>query len=453
MSRTLKSYSLTRRLSFIIIVTTICLWAVSLICTYWEIERATNKIFDESLAETGHALLSTTVNSIEVAGTKQTFLETAQSEHYSQIIFQLWHKDGHLIYRSVGVGTEPFLNQTGFGWIKLDGKFYRTYSVWDQTHTVEVQIAQIWQVNKLIQSSTIIFLLILSFIFLPLLSGLIYRIIKLNLTSVQEISQHLEKRSIDNLYPLNQPVPKEIEPMVRSLNTLLEEISESMEREKRFTSNAAHELRTPLASIRVHAQVLKNARSKEEIDNAVTDIISGVDRASRMISQLLTLARLAPNQVQEKIQLDLIDVINNTISSMLFKIQKSGVQLECELASAPIEGQPDQLEIMLRNLIDNAILYRRKDVVSIIKIECGVSEGKSYVKVEDNGIGIPTEKIPFVFQRFYRVDTISEAIGSGLGLSIVKQIVELNHGEIEIYPSSYHHGCTFIVKFDTFSLL
>lgn len=449
MARTLKSYSLTQRLSLIIIVATICLWAVSLICIYWEIERATNKIFDESLAETGHALLSTTVNSIEVAGTKQTFLEKVHSEHYSQIIFQLWHKDGHLIYRSVGVGTKPFLNQTGFGWIKLDEKLYRTYSVWDQTHTVEVQIAQIWQVNKLIQSSTIIFLFILSFIFLPLFGWLIYRIIQQNLASVRELSQHLAKRSSENLYPLHQSVPQEIEPIVRSLNTLIEEISESIEREKRFTSNAAHELRTPLASIRVHAQVLQHARSKVEIENAVTDIISGVDRASRMIFQLLTLARLSPNHVQEKIQLDLVDVINSTISSMLFKIQKSDVQLECELTSALVEGQPDQLEIMLRNLLDNAILYRRKDVASIIEIGCGVSEGKSYIKVEDNGIGIPAEKIPFVFQRFYRVNTVSDPIGSGLGLSIVKQIVELNHGEIEIHPSSYHHGCAVIVKFNT----
>ncbi|EXB30059.1 his Kinase A domain protein [Acinetobacter baumannii 1419130] len=399
-------------------------------------QRAANNIFDKSLAETAHALLSTTSSTLEGRVPDHTVIEKAQGEHYNQIIFQIWHKNGNLIYRSVGVDTHPFVQQAKFGWIKIHNQTYRSYSIWDNTHTIQVQIAQVWTIRQDIQSDMLLFLIVVSGFFLPLLSWLIIRTIRSHLATVFSISQNLEKQSIEHLKPINPIVPKEIEPLVNSLNTLLSEIAESMQREKRFTSNAAHELRTPLAAIRMHAQVLLSARSTEEARESAQDIMIGIDKASRMITQLLTLARIEHLDERSEVSVDLCIIIQKTLTLMDFKIVKENIDIQLDLKPAPILAKAEHLEIILRNIIENAIIYRSQNGISIIKITCGCIENRTFFQVEDNGVGVEEEKMPYILQRFYRANQNSSVIGSGLGLSIVKQMVDLYHGKIEVSQAS-----------------
>lgn len=448
MTAAIRSYSLTQRLSIILLMITTSVWLGSLGCIYWGMQRTANNIFDKSLAETAHALLSTTLSTLDGKVPQHTAIEKIQGEHYDQIIFQIWHRDGQLIYRSVGVSTQPFVQQTGFGWMNIHGKNYCSYSVWDSTQTIQVQIAQVWTIRQDIQKDMLLFLILVSIIFLPLLSWLIFRIVRSQLSTVYNISQNLEKQSIEHLKPIHPIVPKEIEPLVSSLNTLLSEIAESIQREKRFTSNAAHELRTPLAAIRLHAQVLQGARSATESQEAAQDIIAGVDKASRMITQLLTLARLEPNAIQQKSQIDLVNIVQTTIVMMDFQCQQVGGKFQLQLASAPVYVQQDQLEIMLRNLLENALIYRHPDRAAIIQVSCGISQNKAFIQVEDNGLGIEPEQMSFVFQRFYRIHQTSEVIGSGLGLSIVKQIVDSHQGTINIHSASSGHGLVIRIEFE-----
>lgn len=436
MPNLIRSYSLTRRLSLILLAITTSVWVGSLGCIYWGMQRAANNIFDKSLAETAHALLSTTSSTLEGRVPDHTVIEKAQGEHYNQIIFQIWHKNGNLIYRSVGVDTHPFVQQAKFGWIKIHNQTYRSYSIWDNTHTIQVQIAQVWTIRQDIQSDMLLFLIVVSGFFLPLLSWLIIRTIRSHLATVFSISQNLEKQSIEHLKPINPIVPKEIEPLVNSLNTLLSEIAESMQCEKRFTSNAAHELRTPLAAIRMHAQVLLSARSKEEARESAQDIMIGIDKASRMITQLLTLARIEHLDERSEVSVDLCIIIQKTLTLMDFKIVKENIDIQLDLKPAPILAKAEHLEIILRNIIENAIIYRSQNGISIIKITCGCIENRTFFQVEDNGIGVEEEKMPYILQRFYRANQNSSVIGSGLGLSIVKQMVDLYHGKIEVSQAS-----------------
>ncbi|ENW85060.1 ATP-binding protein [Acinetobacter guillouiae] len=436
MPNLIRSYSLTRRLSLILLAITTSVWVGSLGCIYWGMQRAANNIFDKSLAETAHALLSTTSSTLEGRVPDHTVIEKAQGEHYNQIIFQIWHKNGNLIYRSVGVDTHPFVQQAKFGWIKIHNQTYRSYSIWDNTHTIQVQIAQVWTIRQDIQSDMLLFLIVVSGFFLPLLSWLIIRTIRSHLATVFSISQNLEKQSIEHLKPINPIVPKEIEPLVNSLNTLLSEIAESMQREKRFTSNAAHELRTPLAAIRMHAQVLLSARSTEEARESAQDIMIGIDKASRMITQLLTLARIEHLDERSEVSVDLCIIIQKTLTLMDFKIVKENIDIQLDLKPAPILAKAEHLEIILRNIIENAIIYRSQNGISIIKITCGCIENRTFFQVEDNGIGVEEEKMPYILQRFYRANQNSSVIGSGLGLSIVKQMVDLYHGKIEVSQAS-----------------
>lgn len=352
MPNLIRSYSLTRRLSLILLAITTSVWVGSLGCIYWGMQRAANNIFDKSLAETAHALLSTTSSTLEGRVPDHTVIEKAQGEHYNQIIFQIWHKNGNLIYRSVGVDTHPFVQQAKFGWIKIHNQTYRSYSIWDNTHTIQVQIAQVWTIRQDIQSDMLLFLIVVSGFFLPLLSWLIIRTIRSHLATVFSISQNLEKQSIEHLKPINPIVPKEIEPLVNSLNTLLSEIAESMQREKRFASNAAHELRTPLAAIRMHAQVLLSARSTEEARESAQDIMIGIDKASRMITQLLTLARIEHLDERSEVSVDLCIIIQKTLTLMDFKIVKENIDIQLDLKPAPILAKAEHLEIILRNIIE-----------------------------------------------------------------------------------------------------
>lgn len=447
MDSPVQSYSLTRRLSLCIVLATVSMWLVSLSFIYLEVKQRSEAIFDQSLAETAHSLLSIASSTIPNQAPEQTILEDANSQHYDHIVFQLWNQKGQLIYRSVGVGTQAFIHQAGFSWVKIDGKLFRAYSVWNTTKTLQVQIAQIWQIRQEMQHAIIIFLLILTVIFLPLLCWLITIIIKKNISTIHKVSEKIKKQSAGSLYPIQESLPEEIRPMVLSLNTLLVEISESMAREKRFTSNAAHELRTPLSAIRVHAQVLQHARTPEEANNAISDIILGVDKASRMISQLLTLARISPQVQQENKCLEVSALINSVLAMLDFKIQQANITIIAALEPSYIDAQPDQIEIMLRNLIDNAIIYRSTTQPAVIKVSCTVIAGKCVVRIEDNGIGIPPDKVTLIFQSFYRVNQASSVIGSGLGLSIVKQIVDLNAGKMTVSPTETGQGTTFEIQF------
>lgn len=448
MTEMIRSYSLTQRLSVILLLITTSVWIGSLGSIYWGMQKTANGIFDKSLAETAHALLSTTLSTLDGRVPEHTAIEKIQGEHYDQIIFQIWHRDGQLIYRSVGVATQPFVQQADFGWINMDDKTYRSYSVWDSTHTIQVQIAQVWTIRQDIQQDMLMFLFLVSVIFLPLLSWLIFLTVRSHLSAVYSISRNLEQQSIEHLHPIHPVVPKEIEPLVSSLNTLLSEIADSIQREKRFTSNAAHELRTPLAAIRLHAQVLQSARSAAESQEAAQDIVTGVDKASRMIAQLLTLARLEPNAMQAKNHVDLVNLIQSTVSMLDFQFRQAGIDLQLQLDSAPIYAQPEQLEIMLRNLLENAVIYRHPELAPIIKVSCGVAQAKVFLQIEDNGIGMDPEQIPLVFQRFYRINQASAVIGSGLGLSIVKQIVDSHQGNIEISAAPSGIGLVIRIEFE-----
>ncbi|TCM61150.1 two-component system sensor histidine kinase QseC [Acinetobacter calcoaceticus] len=440
------SYSLSKRLSLIIIVATASIWVLSLIFIYWQMQRTANQIFDQSLAETAHSLLSTSLSTLDTGNIKQTAIEKIDDEHFHNIVFQLWNKNGQLIYRSVGVEQQPFIQSNGFSWINMNGDVYRGYAVWDSQHQVQVQIAQLWKIRQQIQYSSLLFLLMMLVVFLPLLSWLIIYIVNKNLSAVHRISESLEKQSVEHLRPIQHAVPNEIMPMVNSLNSLLLEIADSIDREKRFTSNAAHELRTPLSAIRVHAQVLQNARSPQEAEDSIRDIILGVDKASRMITQLLTFARLSANSTQENNPIDLSKLIQNALDTMAFKLQQASVVIECHLESALISGQIDQIEILIRNLLENALSYRRKDSLPRIKISCGRNADTAFMQIEDNGIGIAATELPFIFQRFYRINQSSSVIGSGLGLSIVKQIVEQHQAHIEVFPAA-QTGVVFKISF------
>lgn len=271
---------------------------------------------------------------------------------------------------------------------------------------------------------------------LPLLALLVWVAVGMGLLPLQQMVNFLKNRDPDNLAPLVlAPLPSELEPMAASLNRLLQQVNVLLEREKRFLADAAHELRTPLAVLRIHAQNAVSAASAEERDAALAQLIGGVDRATRVVTQLLTLARLEPNAVQLAMQtFDLAAFVRQELAELIPLALERDQELTLELddtADLLLRGDAPSLGILLQNLVGNALQYTPEGGRIQIALQ---GQGDSLLlSVQDSGPGVPQEQREQLFQRFYRQ---GPGQGAGLGLSIVQRIVELHRGEISLHTAA-----------------
>ena len=227
-------------------------------------------------------------------------------------------------------------------------------------------------------------------------------------------------------------MPEEIASLVDELNRLLLRLKQTLDREQRFASDAAHELRTPLAALRTHAQVALKATDNPAVITALGKVMTGVERSTHVVQQLLTLSRLVPgSSLDNQTDTDVVNIARETISDIIpIALEKNiDLSLEAEQEHIHITANGITLGIMMRNLVDNAIRYtpdNGKVVVAIFEDMTSVT-----LQVTDNGPGIPPKLRARVFERFFRV-LGTKAQGSGLGLAIVQQIAGLHHGQVKL---------------------
>jgi two-component system sensor histidine kinase QseC len=217
---------------------------------------------------------------------------------------------------------------------------------------------------------------------------------------------------------------------VTSLNQLFERVQRLIEQERRFTADAAHELRTPLAGIRAQAQVALGATADAERAHALDGVIAGCDRATHTVEQMLTLARLAPDAVSFRpVPLELAVVLKSTITDLAPAALAKEMDIELTLEQdVSAFGDAGLLAVLFRNLIDNALRYSPPATRVAIQIEPGDDE--ALVRITDAGPGISASERSHVGRRFYRAPG-TQAPGSGLGLSIVHRILELHRGRMQ----------------------
>ncbi|MFZ3192626.1 MAG: ATP-binding protein [Moraxellaceae bacterium] len=460
--------SLNQRLLILLLSATVAVWTVSSISIYWTVKHEAQEIFDQALAETAHALLSLHVGQFQQHDEINSLPDIAHGQHSQRIVFQIWRHDGQLLYRSTGISSEPIIplaappddeaqdrleehpdSDDTYAQVNINREVYRSFVAWDQDRQFQVQIAERDDIRQQIFDETAAHLLNIALLFLPILALLIMTLVKISLRPLQQLTERIDTQAIDDLQPIQpQQTPHELRPMVDALNQLLYKINQSFERERRFTANAAHELRTPLAAIRLHAQVLQGARNSDEAAEAALDIQHGVDRSTRLIEQLLVLARLDPQHpVVEQQSFDLAQHIAEVVAQHQYILAQQHINLQCDTPSTEMLGNPDQIEILLRNLLDNAIRYGGKD--QTIWLNCGLNAQQHvYVSIEDQGAGIPDVQRDKVFDRFYRLPDATST-GSGLGLSIVRQIAQLHQANIKITQGRDQRGTCFTVTFAT----
>jgi two-component system sensor histidine kinase QseC len=246
------------------------------------------------------------------------------------------------------------------------------------------------------------------------------------------MTQAIRGRSSETLQPLQlKPLPQDLEPMQTALNGLLAQIDTLLERERRFIADAAHELRTPLAVLRIHAQNAQQAGTAAQREEALEYLVSGVDRATRIASQLLTMARLEPQLNNTDIQtVDLIALIREELAELTPLAMHRDVELILDGDhGCPVQTDPVAFAIALQNLLTNALNFAPQGTEVRVLVQAQAC-GAVYVSVEDSGPGIDEQDQQRLFERFY---SEGHANGAGLGLAIVEMIVGKIGSSLRLY--------------------
>ena len=274
------------------------------------------------------------------------------------------------------------------------------------------------------------------FIILPIALILVWFALTRGLRPLAELQQRIRARRPDDLSPIDSGhVPEEIIPLVGSLNDMLERLSQSIMVQKRFIADAAHQMKTPLAGMRMQSELALRQTDQAEIHKSLEQLAKSSKSATRMVNQLLALAR-AENQTPKTRpmqELELSELARETVQNWVQASFNRKIDLGFEPAEYPVRiiGDATMLHEMLNNLIDNALNYTPAGGHATVRVRADTQAGHAYLEVEDNGPGIAPHERSHIFERFYRI-LGSNVEGSGLGLAIVREIALQHNAEIEI---------------------
>jgi two-component system sensor histidine kinase QseC len=439
--------SIRRRLLVTLLSIITLVWLFTALGSYHETQQEIEELFDAQLAQSARTLLSVAGHELdELGGIPETthihFLpgdsgDRDGHEYEQKLAYQLWLlPEKKLILRSFTAPETPLSSlQNGYSSEVVNHQPWRIFSLYDPNSGFQIKMGESLAIRQELSGEITQRMAIPMLMSLPLLALLIYLGIGRGLLPLQRLARSIARRDPGHLQRVDTTdTPREIEPLVTALNQLFERVEGSMEHERRFTADAAHELRTPLAALKIQAQVALQSRDLAERTHALEQIIHGVGRASRLVEQLLTLARIDHQTARGTfVEFALSPLAEETLATLepLASTRAITLQLQCE-TNPHIHGQAETIAVMLRNLTDNAIRYTPPGGT----VEINIEEGDEGVRlsVADSGPGIPEEERAKIFNRFYRLAG-QNIEGSGLGLSIVQRIAELHQATITLQRS------------------
>ena len=331
----------------------------------------------------------------------------------------------------------PKIVDPGFSVVDTPGGPWRVY-----THVMPegvVQVAQPLEVRDELARRLSLRMLVPELLFIPILAALIAWVLKRALAPLDEASARVRERDAARLDPLpTRGVPSELLPLVEQINALLARVAASRENERRFVADAAHELRSTMAALALQIQLAERAQSEAARASALAELKSGIARASRLVQQLLDLARLEPGVAAETpVSVDLAHIVREVIGNFAARADGQGVDLGADAPPALlVNGSPSELRSMVANLVDNALRYAPPNTAVTVSLRD--TEGAVELAVVDAGPGIPSDQRERVLRRFQRVEGDASA-GSGLGLPIAKAIAERHRGDLRLGDANPGH--------------
>lgn len=382
------------------------------------------EVFDASLAQNASLLVMRLGEEIDEIETEHA---PVLHKYAKPLSFQVWKRGAKLLLHSADA-PDAKLSGTleGFSTVEQGGRQWRVFSVWDPKREYLVQVRSAVDDRRHVIADIVKALAKPLAVALPLVALLVWVAVGLAFRPLERVGAELSRRDPGFLEPLEGDVPREIAPLVARLNALLARVKSSLEGERRFASDAAHELRTPLAALRAQLQVAQGAREDAERDRAIAQALAAGERATHVVEQLLTLARLDHQAWKDTAEpFDLHRVAAEAIAGRASAAASKRIELALEGPPTLLaRGHAGLAAIAAGNLVDNAIRYSPPDTEVVIRLS---AEGERVVlRVVDQGPGIPAARRAEALSRFTRLDT-QAADGSGLGLSIVARVAEL-HG-------------------------
>ena len=349
-----------------------------------------------------------------------------------KLYFQLFDTDGRLLLRSPNAPQSiPHPVQPGFGFSTYQQHVWRTFTLNDRQRQTWLIVAERDDGRDELAGKIAGRAMLPLAIALPFLLLLLWGLIAYATRPLTQLIQAISERHPANLSPLKLQRPiRELLPLAGEINRLMRALADTLEREKQFTNEAAHELRTPLAVLRIHAENALAATNAGEREQSLQKMLRGLDRGERLIGQLLTLARL---DNQQAIALETVD-LNALLRESVATLAPLALQKQQDLAleadeSLQIRGQPTLLGLLFNNLIDNAIRYTPEGGKILVSLAREGSQAVVYVR--DSGPGVTPEYLPRLSERFFRANP-QYGDGAGLGMSIVQKIAELHQANLSI---------------------
>jgi two-component system OmpR family sensor kinase len=400
-----------------------------------------DQIFDYHMQQMAMSLRSSATLTNKAA-------DTAADPENDDLVVQVWTPDGAQVFRSLSRAALPQRAVLGFSNVKANNTTYRIFSV--QTSNQTVQVAQDMAVRQRMAGTLALRTVGPIAVMAPVLMLVVWWVVSGSLAPVSRVKRQVAARQADDLSPVSEnDLPDEVLPLVHELNLLFGRVRTAFDAQQHFVADAAHELRSPLAALKLQVLSLERAQDEAARSLAISRVTAGIERATRLVEQLLVLARQEGSVNDVKLEpVSLSDLVKRTLGDMAGLAQARQIDLGLHHADeATVDGQPDALIILLRNLVDNAIKYTPSGGTVDIDLRrsagaTGVAKanvlGRVVLSVEDSGPGIPPEERERVFSRFYRVPG-SQAGGSGLGLAIIKSIAE-RHGAVLTLDQSERLG-------------
>ena len=438
--------SMKRRLLAGVLGAVAAIWVGTAIVSYRDARREIDDLLDAHLAQAASLLVAQAGHEMEEREEEHA---PGLYRYEHRVAFQVWEHGRVLLLHSAGAPNSRLSGQLdGFSDIEIEGRSWRVFSTWTPKHRFLIQVGEERAARDRIAAAIGLNLLTPMLVALPVLGLLVWLGVGWGMRPLASLGAQVARRDPGNLTAIevaNPPV--EVAPLVLSLNRLLERVRTSIEGERRFTADAAHELRTPIAAVRVQAEVARAATTEEERRGALDKIIAGCDRAARAVDQLLTLARLDPAEGhQGRGRCDLREAARGVLAEMAPMALGKRVEVQLgEGAAVVVSGDRDLLAILMRNLVDNAVRYSPPEGVVQVRVERNGPVAR--LVVTDQGQGIAPADRPGLGRRFHRLPG-TRAEGSGLGLSIVFRIAEMHEARVSFDDGPGGRGLSVTVDFD-----
>jgi two-component system sensor histidine kinase QseC len=427
--------SLQRRLLLYLLLCAPLVWAVALVVSADRARHEVNELFDTELIRLARQVQAT-LGTVDPAGATapgppapETPAAVPQGEaDLRDLAIAVWNARSQLLLVDrEGVQLPYRADASGFADLQIEGEAWRVYYL--QSARGEWLVAAGQRVHErdevvwnLVGSQLLPWLLVL-----PVLMAVLAWAVRRALAPLRALTTELRARGADDLRQVpSDRAPQELQPLLAAMNGLFERIESTLARERRFTADAAHELRTPLAVLRAQWDVMRGATEAADRGAAEQRLAAGLDRMDRLVTQLLALSRLeATDRLPRTVAVDWPALVGQVMNDVLVLAERRAIELECEWPPAgtpafPLQGDADLLAVLLRNLMDNAVRYAPAGSTVTLRF------GARGFDVENPGPPLPDEALARLGERFHRVDGQAES-GSGLGVSIAQRIAEL-HG-------------------------